>query len=151
MGWVFLGIAIIFEVAAALSLKFSVPTQTGDSYKLLPAILMVIFYLLCFAAMIQAVRTLPLGLMYAIWGGVGTAAIATFSWQIWGEHMSFMKVSGIALIIMGVVLANLSKDSSKHDPLEDQIDQPELEASAPPVAAKAADPPRPSQATQAAL
>ena len=116
MGWVYLGIAIFFEVSAALCLKYTVPVPPDEKYKIGPGILMIIFYILCFLAMIQAVKTLPLGLMYAIWGGVGTAAIALLSWQIWGEHMPMMKVAGIALIVMGVMLANLAKEDPKKGP-----------------------------------
>ena len=110
MGWIYLSIAIIFEVSAALCLKYTVPVPPEEKYKLLPGMLMIIFYILCFLAMIQAVKHLPLGLMYAIWGGVGTAAIAFLSWQIWGEHMPMLKVAGIGLIIMGVFLTNLAQD-----------------------------------------
>ncbi len=109
MGWIYLSIAIIFEVSAALSLKYTIPVPPEEKYKIGPGILMIVFYILCFAAMIQAVKTLPLGLMYAIWGGVGTATIALLSWQIWGEHMPMMKVAGIGLIVMGVFITNLAK------------------------------------------
>ena len=115
MGWIYLSIAIVFEVSAALSLKYTIPVAPEEKYNIVPGILMIVFYILCFLFMIQAVKILPLGLMYAIWGGVGTAAIALLSWQIWGEHMPVMKVAGIGLIVMGVFLTNLAKvdDSSK--------------------------------------
>ncbi|MCH2132489.1 MAG: multidrug efflux SMR transporter [Phycisphaerales bacterium] len=104
MGWVYLGIAIIFEVAAALSLKYS-----ESLTKLTPTILMFILYPLCFLAMIKALQYLPLGLMYAVWGGLGTALIALLSWYLFKEPMQGIKVAGIALIVVGVVLANLAK------------------------------------------
>ena len=103
MGWIYLTIAVIFEVAAASCLKSSESLS-----KLLPSILLVVFYLICFAAMIKALETLPLGLMYAIWGGVGTALVALMSWYFFNEDMRSMKVTGIGLIVIGVVLTNLS-------------------------------------------
>ena len=120
MGWIYLSIAIIFEVSAALSLKYTVPVAPEEKYNIVPGILMIVFYILCFLAMIQAVRILPLGLMYAIWGGVGTAAIALLSWQIWGEHMPMMKIAGIGLIVMGVFMTNLAKvEPTKGAPSEE--------------------------------
>ena len=71
MGWIYLLLAILFEVAAALLLK-----QMNGLRNIVPTILVVVFYIICFWFMIQALRYLQLGAMYAIWGGLGTALIA---------------------------------------------------------------------------
>ena len=140
MGWIYLSIAIIFEVSAALSLKYTVPVAPEEKYNIVPGILMIVFYILCFLFMIQAVKILPLGLMYAIWGGVGTAAIALLSWQIWGEHMPMMKIAGIGLIIMGVFLTNLSKTDTNEKSAGDGTPQLDAKATSDPTAKAEARP-----------
>mgnify|MGYP001242104400 CR=1 FL=1 len=140
MGWIYLSIAIIFEVSAALSLKYTVPVAPEEKYNIVPGILMIVFYILCFLFMIQAVKILPLGLMYAIWGGVGTAAIALLSWQIWGEHMPMMKIAGIGLIIMGVFITNLAKTDTNDESTKDGTPQVDGETTSGPTSKAEARP-----------
>lgn len=115
MGWIYLLLAILFEVAAALLLK-----QMNGLRNILPTILVVVFYIICFWFMIQALRYLQLGAMYAIWGGLGTALIAFFSWYIYKDTMNAVKIGGIALIVLGVVVTNLSGIKNKDAPDSDE-------------------------------
>ncbi len=115
MGWIYLLLAILFEVAAALLLK-----QMNGLRNILPTILVVVFYIICFWFMIQALRYLQLGAMYAIWGGLGTALIAFFSWDIYKDTMNAVKIGGIALIVLGVVVTNLSGIKNKDAPDSDE-------------------------------
>ena len=129
MGWIYLTIAVIFEVAAASCLKY-----TDRLSKPLPSILVVVFYIICFVAMIKALETLPLGLMYAIWGGVGTALVAVMSWYLFKENMQTMKVAGIGLIVVGVILANLAKTDPDQAPGDqNHAGMPEDRVSEPPT------------------
>jgi len=64
-------------------------------------------YLISFALLAQTLKTLSVGTAYAIWSGVGTAAIATIGMAFMGEGMTLTKAAGIALIIVGVVVLNL--------------------------------------------
>ncbi|GHA15162.1 hypothetical protein GCM10010389_62230 [Streptomyces echinoruber] len=64
-------------------------------------------YLVSFALLAQTLKTVPVGTAYAIWSGVGTAAIATIGILFLGEGMTTLKALGIALIILGVVVLNL--------------------------------------------
>lgn len=111
MGWIYLLLAILFEVAAALLLK-----QMNGLRNIVPTILVVVFYIICFWFMIQALRYLQLGAMYAIWGGLGTALIAFFSWYIYKDTMNAAKIGGIALIVLGVEITNLSGIENKDAP-----------------------------------
>ena len=103
MHWIYLGFAILFEVAGTTSMKLS----EGFS-KLLPSILMVVFYIVSFALMALALKKLEVGMTYAIWAGLGTALIAVIGVLYFKEPMSALKAASILLIIAGVVGLNLS-------------------------------------------
>ncbi|CAM5691510.1 multidrug efflux SMR transporter [Streptomyces hirsutus] len=60
-----------------------------------------------FSLLAQTLRTLSIGTAYAIWAGVGTAAIAAIGIMFMGEGLTAAKAAGIALIIVGVVVLNL--------------------------------------------
>ena len=98
MHWIYLGFAILFEVAGTTSMKLS----EGFS-KLLPSTLMVVFYIFSFALMALALKKLEVGMTYAIWAGLGTALIAVIGVLWFKEPMSALKAVSILLIIAGVV------------------------------------------------
>ena len=103
MHWIYLGFAIVFEVAGTTSMKLS----DGFS-KLLPSTMVVLFYIVSFALMALALKRLEVGMTYAIWAGVGTALIAIIGVIYFKEPMNLIKVVSILLIIAGVVGLNLS-------------------------------------------
>lgn len=102
MHWLYLGIAIICEIAGTLSIK-----QTTLSQSYLWGGLVVVLYGGAFYFMILAVKKIEISTAYAIWAGFGTAAIALFGWLIFKESMSFQKIFAIALIIVGSVMLKL--------------------------------------------
>ncbi|MDP7070109.1 MAG: multidrug efflux SMR transporter [Phycisphaerales bacterium] len=110
MGWVFLALAIGFEVAAATCMKLS----DGLS-RLWPSVLMAVFYILCFLAMIKSLEFLQIGVVYAIWAGVGTAAVAVIGVMMFGDTMPWVKILGIAMIVGGVALVNLGGTHTPED------------------------------------
>ncbi|HEV2128921.1 MAG TPA: multidrug efflux SMR transporter [Thermomicrobiales bacterium] len=76
----------------------------------LPSIVTVAGYALAFFMLSQALRTVDLGIAYAVWAGIGTAAIALISMVVFGEPGTMgkmWKTIGLVLIIAGVVLVNL--------------------------------------------
>ncbi len=102
MGFLLLAGAIAAEVAATTAMKY-----TEGFSRLLPSLLTVLGYVVSFALLAQTLKTVPVGTAYAIWAGVGTAAIATLGMLFLGEAMTAAKAAGIALIIIGVVVLNL--------------------------------------------
>nr|BFD85503.1 multidrug efflux SMR transporter [Streptomyces sp. Xyl84] len=102
MGYLFLAGAIAAEVAGTTAMKYS----EGFS-RVGPSVLTVLGYLISFALLAQTLKTLEVGTAYAIWSGIGTAAIATIGVAFLGEGMTLVKIAGIALIILGVVVLNL--------------------------------------------
>jgi small multidrug resistance pump len=95
--------AILAEVAGTLSLKFS----EGFS-RLVPSLIVLIGYGLSFYLLSLVLkRGLEIGLVYAIWAGLGTAAIAVAGVILFEDQLKAPAILGIILIIAGVVLVNL--------------------------------------------
>ncbi|GGD18026.1 MULTISPECIES: DMT family transporter [Franconibacter] len=109
MHYLLLGVAIICEVIATTCLKLS------DSFtKLLPSIATVVFYALSFYCLTFPMRTLPTGVIYAIWSGVGIVLIGVVSWLLLGQKLDWPAIIGMALIIAGVLVINLFSRSVAH-------------------------------------
>ncbi|MFD5494503.1 multidrug efflux SMR transporter [Streptomyces sp. NPDC001812] len=102
MGYLLLAGAIVAEVGATTAMKYS----DGFS-RLWPSLLTLLGYVVSFSLLAQTLRTLSIGTAYAIWAGVGTAAIAAIGVLFMGEGLTALKALGIALIIVGVVVLNL--------------------------------------------
>ncbi|MER5492769.1 DMT family transporter [Streptomyces sp. LE64] len=102
MGFVFLAGAIAFEVLATTSMKYS-----EGFTRLWPSVLTAGGYLVAFALLAQCLKTMSVSTAYAVWSGVGTAAIAAIGMAFLGETLTAAKIGGIALVIAGVVLLNL--------------------------------------------
>jgi len=101
MAWIFLGLAIATEVAGTVALRFSDGfTRPG------PSAVVVVGYALSFFLLSLALRHLSLGVAYAVWAGIGTAAIAVIGIVALGEAVTAVKLASLALIIAGVVGLN---------------------------------------------
>ena len=105
----FLSLAIVAEVIATTALKLS----DGFS-RLLPSIITVVFYGVSFYCLSLTMRTLPTGIFYAIWAGVGIVLIATVSWLFYGQKLDLPAMLGMLLIILGVIVINLFSKSVAH-------------------------------------
>ncbi|MEU5578116.1 MULTISPECIES: DMT family transporter [Streptomyces] len=102
MGYALLAAAIAAEVAGTTAMKYS----EGFS-KLWPSLITVVGYALAFTLLAQTLKTLSIGTAYAIWAGIGTAAVAAIGMLFMGEPAGLLKITGIALVIAGVVVLNL--------------------------------------------
>ena len=97
--WMFLVLAIISEVIATTSLK-----STEVFTKLVPSIIGVVGYTAAFYFVSLTLDTLPVGIVYAIWSGVGIALIAIISVIVLDQKLDAGAVVGMGLIIAGVVV-----------------------------------------------
>jgi small multidrug resistance pump len=106
VNYLYLAGAIVFEVIGTSALKAS----DGFS-KFWPTLLMA----LCFAAALfclsQTLRTIPLGIAYAIWCGVGIILTALSGWFVFRQSIDAAAIIGMALIIAGVLVINLMSKS----------------------------------------
>ncbi len=103
MSWVYLVVAILFEVAGTTSMKLS----DGFS-KLWPSILIFVFYALSFTSLTFAMKRLEVSVTYAVWSGLGTVLISLIGYFWFKDSFNFQKVISIALIVVGVIGLNLS-------------------------------------------
>ena len=108
--YLYLAIAIVAEIVATLSLK-----QSDGFTRLLPSVVTVIGYATAFYLLALTLRSLPTGLVYALWSGVGIVCIALLSWLIHGQRIGPGGAIGIGLIVVGVVVLNLSTGKAIHD------------------------------------
>jgi len=98
MHWLYLIIAIVFEVGWAIAMKKS------DGLTKLPwTISFAVMYLLSAGFLALATKTLDIGLAYALWAGVGMALIATFGIVFLKEPATALRIGSLALVLIGVV------------------------------------------------
>ena len=95
------------EVIATASLK-----STEGFTKLWPSIVAVIGYCLAFYFLSLTLDTIPIGVAYAIWSGVGIASLAIISVLIFDQKIDLAGAAGMALIIAGVVVLRVFSDAS---------------------------------------
>jgi small multidrug resistance pump len=107
--WMFLFLAIVSEVIATSALK-----STHEFTRLLPSLLVLIGYVSAFYFLTLTLRTIPIGIAYAIWSGVGVALIALVGWLIYGQTLDMPAFVGIALIVTGVLVLNLFSKALPH-------------------------------------
>ncbi len=100
--WLYLTGAIILEVAGTSCMKLS----EGFS-KLIPSVLIFVFYGLSFVGLTIALKKIDVSIAYAVWAGIGTALIAVIGILYFKEPLTLVKVLSIFLIIIGVVGLNL--------------------------------------------
>ncbi|WP_353826987.1 DMT family transporter [Agromyces sp. SYSU T0242] len=102
MAWLFLSLAIAAEVAATSFIGF-----TAGFTRLWWTVVVLVGYAFSFWMLALTVRELEIGIVYAIWSGVGTAAIVAIGVLFLGESLTVAKLLGIGLIVAGVLVLNL--------------------------------------------
>lgn len=104
-----LAIAICSEVIGTLSLKAS-----EGFTRPIPSIIVVVTYGLAFYFLSLTLKTIPVGIAYAVWSGIGVTLVALIGWLVFGQKLDFAAVAGMALIIAGVVVLNLFSGTTQH-------------------------------------
>jgi small multidrug resistance pump len=107
--WLYLAIAIVSETIATSALKAS----EGFS-RFWPALLVVVGYGVAFYCLALTMRSIPLGVTYAIWSGVGIVLITLAGWLLFGQKLDAPALAGIALIVAGVLVMNLFSKTTGH-------------------------------------
>lgn len=104
-----LAIAIISEVIATSALRAS----DGFS-KLIPSVLVVVGYALAFLFLSITLKSIPVGIAYAIWSGLGVVLISIVAYFLYGQTLDAPALIGMALILAGVLVLNLFSKSTAH-------------------------------------
>ena len=107
--YLLLGAAIVCEVTGS---TFLVKSQ-GFS-KLLPSVMVIILFSLAFFLLSQVIKTIPLGIAYAIWSGVGIVLTAMIGYVMFKQQLDLPALLGMGLIIAGVVVIQLFSQSTGH-------------------------------------
>jgi small multidrug resistance pump len=107
--WIYLGIAIVSEVIASSALRAS------DGFtRLGPTLALVIGYGISFYFLSLTLRTIPMGIAYAVWSGVGILLICIVGWFLFEQKLDLPAIIGLFFIITGVVILNVFSKSVVH-------------------------------------
>jgi small multidrug resistance pump len=109
MNWLYLVIAIIAEVIATSALK-----ATAGFTRLIPSLLVIAGYGTAFYFLSLTLRSIPLGIAYALWSGIGIVLVSIVGWLLYRQHLDGAAIIGILLIISGVLVINLFSKSAGH-------------------------------------
>lgn len=107
--WIYLSIAIVSEVIATSALKAS----EGFS-RFWPSLIVVAGYATAFYFLSLTLKTIPVGVVYAIWSGAGIALIALVARIFLGQTLDLPAIIGMVLIIAGVVVLNVFSKTVSH-------------------------------------
>ena len=109
MKYLYLAVAIVAEVIATSSMKAS------DGFtRLVPSVVTAIGYMVAFYFLSITLRSIPTGIAYAIWSGVGIVLIAAIAWAFQGQKLDLPAMIGMAFIIAGVLIMNLFSKTAAH-------------------------------------
>jgi small multidrug resistance pump len=109
MAYIYLAIAIIAEVIATSALKAS-----EGFTKAVPSVLVVIGFGVAFYCLSLVLKTIPMGVAYAIWSGLGIVLISIAGLILFGQKLDLPAIIGMALIVSGVVVMNVFSNSVSH-------------------------------------
>lgn len=107
--WLQLLLAIVAEVVATSALKAS------DGFtRLWPAVIVVVGYSVSFYCLSLVLKTIPVGITYAVWSGLGIVLITLAAWWLYSQTIDAAGLVGMGLILAGVVVLNVFSTSGGH-------------------------------------
>ncbi|PLW75580.1 DMT family transporter [Cohaesibacter celericrescens] len=109
MHYIYLMIAIVGEVVGTSFMK-----QSDGFSKLGPSLVTAAGYLVAFYFLSLTLRTIPTGIAYAIWSGVGVVLITAGAWVFQGQRLDSAALIGMAFIVAGVIIMNVFSTSISH-------------------------------------
>ncbi|UAN45138.1 multidrug efflux SMR transporter [Serratia sp. JSRIV001] len=107
--YLLLAIAIGAEVVATTSMK----AMSGLS-KPIPLMLVIVGYSIAFWMLSIVVQTIPVGIAYATWAGLGIVFVSIASFYIYGQRLDFSALIGMGLIILGVIVVQVFSKTAGH-------------------------------------
>lgn len=109
MTLLYLGLAILFETLGTASLKLA-----EGFTKPIPSLLVVVGYAAAFFFLGLVTKSMPIGLVYAIWSGLGIVLISIIGHFFFKQHLDAAAIVGIGLIVSGVLVLNVLSKTSVH-------------------------------------
>jgi small multidrug resistance pump len=107
--YAFLAVAILAEVIATSSLKAS-----AEFTRLGPSVLVAVGYATAFYCLSLSLRSIPIGIAYALWSGVGIVLVAIAGYVLYQQKLDPAAIAGIAMILGGCLVINLFSKSASH-------------------------------------
>ena len=104
-----LALAIALEVVGTSLLQ-----RSAQFTRLWPTVGMAVCYLASFYLLSLALRTMPLGIAYAIWSGMGIVLVSAIGLVAFGQKLDTPAITGLGLIVAGVIVVNLFSGSATH-------------------------------------
>ena len=109
MAYLFLAIAIVAEVVATTALR------AADGFtQIVPSIVSIVGYAVAFYFLSLTLRTMPVGIAYAIWSGVGIVLISLAGWVIYRQLLDAPAIIGMGMIMGGVIVINVFSKTAMH-------------------------------------
>ena len=109
IAYVYLAFAIVFEVTATTFL-----VKSEQFTRLIPTLIMAVLYAISFYLLTITIKTIPIGIAYALWGGLGIVLTSLIALFFFKQTLDTAAVIGIAMIVGGVVVMNLLSNSVAH-------------------------------------
>jgi multidrug transporter EmrE-like cation transporter len=107
--WLLLALAIVAEVVGTSALKAS-----EGFTRPWPSIVVVLGYGVAFYCLSLVLKTIPVGITYAVWSGLGIVLITLAAWWLYGQTIDVAGLVGMGLIVTGVVVLNVFSVHSRH-------------------------------------
>ncbi|WP_172960981.1 DMT family transporter [Oceaniglobus roseus] len=107
--YVYLCLAILAETVGTTALQAS-----QQFTRLWPSVIVVVAYALSFWLMALALKVMPVGIVYAIWSGLGIVFIAAIGFVLFGQRLDAPALLGMALIIAGILVIHLFSGTTPH-------------------------------------
>jgi len=109
MTYIYLVFAVLAETIGTSALQAS-----QQFTRLWPSILVVVSYSAAFYLLSLTLRTLPVGIVYALWSGLGIVFIALIGWLVFSQRLDAPAVIGLGLIIAGIAVIQIFSDTTPH-------------------------------------
>jgi small multidrug resistance pump len=107
--YIWLFFAILTETMGTTALQAS-----QQFTRFWPAVATIVFYAMSFYFMSFALKAMPVGIVYAIWSGLGIVLIACIGYVLFGQKLDLPAIFGLALIIAGILVIHLFSKTSTH-------------------------------------
>ena len=107
--YLILALAVVAETIGTTALKASEQfTRIG------PSMIVVLAYGVSFYLLSITLKTIPVGVVYALWSGLGIVSIAIIGWFVFGQTLDFAALAGMAMIVGGIAVIHLFSSASPH-------------------------------------
>lgn len=107
--YIYLILAIVAETIGTTALQAS-----QQFSKLGPSIIVIVAYAVSFYLLALALKTIPVGIAYAVWSGLGMVMIAAIGWVVFRQSLDVAAIIGLSMILGGVLVIHLFSNSVGH-------------------------------------